>query len=64
MPIYEYFCELCSHTFEVLVKNVEDIPTSCPKCGDHDVERVMSSSNFQCNTRGCYTHDYGGKRGK
>ena len=62
--MYEYLCELCAHSFETLVRNVMDEPTSCPKCGDHDIVKQMSAASFQANSPGCYTHDYNGKRGK
>jgi putative FmdB family regulatory protein len=32
MPIYEYRCEPCAHTFETLVRSASDMPR-CPKCG-------------------------------
>lgn len=32
MPIYEYRCEPCAHTFETLVRTTSDQP-SCPLCG-------------------------------
>lgn len=35
MPLYEYHCEPCDHTFETLVRSSEDVP-SCPSCGGVD----------------------------
>lgn len=40
MPLYEYACQGCEHTFEQLVLNGEAV--KCPEChGDH-VERLLS----------------------
>jgi putative FmdB family regulatory protein len=40
MPIYEYHCEPCAHTFETLVRGAGDAP-HCPRCGgiDHLVKQ-------------------------
>ncbi len=35
MPIYEYRCEPCEHTFETLVRSAADEPR-CPRCGQPD----------------------------
>ena len=34
MPIYEFNCDKCSHSFEQLVPNMKSRPTAkCPQCG-------------------------------
>jgi len=40
MPIYEYACEKCEHTFETLVQNGEAV--ECPHCHAREVERLLS----------------------
>ena len=47
MPIYEYECESCSKTFEVLQTMSSPGPTTCSVCGGR-LERVPSkpSTNF------------------
>jgi putative FmdB family regulatory protein len=40
MPLYEYECRKCEHTFEALVFNGEAV--ECPKCHAEKVERQMS----------------------
>lgn len=35
MPLYEYHCEPCDHTFETLVRSSSDVPR-CPRCGASD----------------------------
>ncbi len=40
MPLYEYTCRECEHTFETLVFDGEAV--ECPQCqGDH-VQRLLS----------------------
>lgn len=43
MPIYEYRCERCGRTFEVLVRAGQEEPTRCPHCGADSIRRVPSA---------------------
>ncbi len=40
MPLYEYTCRDCEHTFETLVLNGEAV--ACPECQGEDLERLWS----------------------
>ena len=40
MPLYEYTCRGCSHTFEALVRDSKT--PVCPSCQSPDVERQVS----------------------
>ena len=40
MPLYEYACQRCDHTFEELVFNGEAV--TCPRCHAPKVERLLS----------------------
>ena len=40
MPLYEYTCRGCSHSFEALVRDGKTPP--CPECQSPDVERQPS----------------------
>jgi len=40
MPLYEYTCRGCSHTFEALVRDSKT--PVCPSCQSADVERLVS----------------------
>lgn len=40
MPMYEYACKKCDHTFETLVFGDEAI--ACPECENEDLERLLS----------------------
>lgn len=43
MPIYEYKCEECGKTFEVLTKaSNRDDEKKCPDCGSKKVKRAFS----------------------
>jgi putative FmdB family regulatory protein len=41
MPIYEYHCAPCQHTFETLIRSPGD-PAHCPKCGGHELDKLFS----------------------
>jgi putative FmdB family regulatory protein len=41
MPIHEYRCEPCDHTFETLIRRSTDV-AHCPKCGTIDVLKQFS----------------------
>ena len=40
IPIYEYSCKGCGHTFEALVRGSD--AASCPACESVDLERLFS----------------------
>lgn len=40
MPLYEYSCRKCDHTFEALVFNGEQV--ECPECHGQRLDRLMS----------------------
>ena len=41
MPLYEYRCEPCDHSFETLVRGRGDVP-HCPQCGGIDLVKQPS----------------------
>jgi putative FmdB family regulatory protein len=41
MPIYEYRCEPCDHSFETLIRGGGDV-AHCPRCGTIDVAKQFS----------------------
>lgn len=47
MPIFEYVCQECNHTFEELVLKEEEGPSRCPACGKPQVTRVLSAGSFR-----------------
>ena len=40
MPLYEYSCRECEHTFETLVFDGETV--ECPECNSRRLERLLS----------------------
>lgn len=42
MPFFEFRCDACSQTFEKLLKNSDQTPGDCPKCGQSKLTRVFS----------------------
>jgi putative FmdB family regulatory protein len=40
MPLYEYACQECEHTFETLVQGSETV--ECPECHSARLERLLS----------------------
>jgi putative FmdB family regulatory protein len=41
MPIYEYECKSCGHSFERIMKVGEETPT-CPACGANQPQRRIT----------------------
>ena len=63
MPIYEYQCPKCQHTFEEWVKASESHGQEpCPKCGEPS-PRIMSQTSFLLKGGGWYVSDYGYRKG-
>jgi len=61
MPIYEYKCEHCGDTFEVLQKFNENPLTECILCHEGPVKKLMSVSSFVLKGSGFYVNDYAKK---
>jgi putative FmdB family regulatory protein len=40
MPLYEYACRKCEHTFETLVFDGDDV--ECPECHGTKLDRLLS----------------------
>jgi putative FmdB family regulatory protein len=41
MPLYDYACQRCEHTFETLVFNAAET-VECPQCQSREVQRQLS----------------------
>lgn len=47
MPIYEFKCEHCNHTFELLsLGKTDKLEMKCPKCASPNIQRLMSTASF------------------
>jgi len=61
MPIYEYQCEECKHTFEMMRKITAEPLKECPECGG-PVHKMVSSTSFILKGGGWYATEYGKNR--
>jgi len=48
MPIYEYQCQKCQQTFQVLIMNSseEEKALKCPKCGCPELKKLISLVSY------------------
>jgi putative FmdB family regulatory protein len=60
VPLYEYRCKNCGHTFEKIQSFSAPEEKECPVCGG-PVERLISAPAIQFNGSGWYVSDYAGK---
>jgi putative FmdB family regulatory protein len=58
MPIYEYACQKCSHTFDALQKMNADPLVECPECGERALKKLLSAPNFRLKGSGWYETDF------
>ena len=61
MPIYEYKCEHCQQTFEMLQKFSDDPLTECILCHEGPVKKLISASAFVLKGPSFYVNDYARK---
>ena len=62
MPLYEYQCTKCKHTFEKIMKFSDPPVTKCPECGGK-VQQLLSAPAIQFKGTGWYVSDYAKKSG-
>src|SRR4026207_571272 len=60
MPLYEYKCDACGHSFEKIQKFSDPLVDTCPVCGGV-VHKLMSSPAIQFKGSGFYITDYAKK---
>lgn len=59
MPIYEYSCQSCGKTIDVLQKISDPTPAACTACGaEGSLSRVVSRSSFVLKGGGWYSDLY------
>lgn len=58
MPLYEYECFLCGHSFERIQRVNDGSNTKCPECGGA-VRRLLGVPALQFKGSGFYITDYG-----
>lgn len=62
MPIYDYHCDSCAHSAEVLQKMSDAALTECPACGKSTFNKRISAAGFRLAGSGWYETDF--KSGK
>jgi len=58
MPMYEYECQACGHSFEARQKFSDAPLTTCPEC-QGVVRKLISQSGFALKGGGWYQQSYG-----
>ncbi len=58
MPLFEFLCESCGRTLEVIQSFKEKPPTICDRCGG-PLKKLLSAPAFQFKGTGWYVSDYG-----
>lgn len=60
MPLYEYKCQRCGFTFEILQKPGDRPLQECSSCGGR-LQKLLSSPAIQFKGSGWYVTDYARK---
>ena len=63
MPIYEYRCDECGDSFDVLQRMIDDPLVTCKKCGG-TLRKVLHPVAIHFKGSGFYTTDYGKGSGR
>ena len=63
MHLYEYKCDACGATFELIQKFSDPPADSCQKCGRGPIQKLVSSPAFHLKGSGWYATDYARKSG-
>jgi putative FmdB family regulatory protein len=58
MPIFDYKCDACGHTFDVLQKAGEGPLRKCPECGKLKLKKQLAAPNFHLKGSGWYKTDF------
>jgi putative FmdB family regulatory protein len=62
LPLYEYKCAKCGHTFEKIENHSASLTKKCPNCRGK-AHRQHSTSAIQFKGSGWYATDYASKKG-
>ncbi|MDP6615968.1 MAG: zinc ribbon domain-containing protein [Gammaproteobacteria bacterium] len=57
MPIFDYRCQACGHTFDILQKLGADALTDCPECGQPELRKLLSAPAFHLKGKGWRNSD-------
>jgi putative FmdB family regulatory protein len=57
MPIFDYRCEACGHSFDILQKLGDDPLTVCTECGQPQLKKLLSAPAFHLKGKGWRNSD-------
>ncbi|MGI9290796.1 MAG: FmdB family zinc ribbon protein [Gammaproteobacteria bacterium] len=57
MPIFDYSCQACGHTFDILQKLGADPLSECPECGRNELKKLLSAPAFHLKGKGWKNSD-------
>jgi putative FmdB family regulatory protein len=57
MPIFDYSCQACGHTFDILQKLGADALTECPACSEQQLKKLLSAPAFHLKGKGWKNSD-------
>ena len=54
MPLYEFECKKCEHTFDKVmsIKEMDTIKLTCPECGSSSIRKLISSGRIKIGLEG------------
>ena len=59
MPTYQYECDACDHSFEILQSMLDKKLKKCPQCGQDELHRLIGAgSGIIFKGSGFYETDY------
>lgn len=58
MPIYEYECQACGETCELVQKFNDPVATECPTCKADELKKLVSAASFHLKGGGWYVTDF------
>ena len=59
MPTYQYECDACDHSFEILQSMLDEKLKKCPQCGKNELHRLIGAgSGIIFKGSGFYETDY------
>ena len=61
MPIFDFKCEACGYSKELLRKISDSIVTECPECHKETFKKQVSAPSFQLSGSGWYVTDFKNK---
>ncbi len=61
MPIFDFKCEVCGCSKELLRKISDPILTECPECRKETFKKQVSAPSFQLTGSGWYVTDFKNK---